>query len=299
MMNQLVIKKLISIAIALVITTGICHGQSYWKRTIDGHFYSVCAGDGNNAISVGYTDSTAGRAQDAVICKFDIGGKMLWRKTYGGKNNEGALSVISSGDSNYLVAGFTSSFGAGGSDVYLLKINRDGDTLWTKTYGGQGADGAYELRSNGDGNYMVLGTTSPTNSGITVYGYILIINSDGDTLRTYTTGRDISDYSCPHISTQDSSVITVCDNTIRMSSGSRIFLDTSLHENYWANEICRVSNILFVCVGELLASSTEESLILSIVDDGYAYKDSLFVFKIPVSDDSTRYSYNPIKIPAG
>src|SRR5437868_850392 len=54
---------------------------------------------------------------------------------YGGSNSDWGNSIVQANDSEYIVAGYTASFGLGGFDGCLLKINNKGDTLWVKTYG--------------------------------------------------------------------------------------------------------------------------------------------------------------------
>ncbi|MFA5033190.1 MAG: hypothetical protein WC614_09230 [bacterium] len=63
----------------------------------------------------------------------------LWTKTFGGANNEFGYSVQSASggsDTGFIIAGSTYSFGAGLVDVYLVRVNSSGDTLWTRTFGG-------------------------------------------------------------------------------------------------------------------------------------------------------------------
>ncbi|MCH8318748.1 MAG: hypothetical protein IIA88_09695 [Bacteroidetes bacterium] len=67
----------------------------------------------------------------------------LWTKTVGGKNADWGYSVQKTKDGGYIFAGITSSFGAGDHDVYLIRTNANGDTLWTKTYGGTDDDRGY------------------------------------------------------------------------------------------------------------------------------------------------------------
>ena len=61
-----------------------------------------------------------------------------WTRTYGGARDDEGYSAQQASDGGYIVTGYTHSFGAGSNDVYLIKTNAAGDTLWTRTYGGNG-----------------------------------------------------------------------------------------------------------------------------------------------------------------
>ncbi len=61
---------------------------------------------------------------------------ILWTKTYGGIQDDAGYSIQGCADGGFIFAGTTYSFSIGGSDVYLIRTDIDGDTLWTKTYGG-------------------------------------------------------------------------------------------------------------------------------------------------------------------
>jgi len=79
-----------------------------------------------------------------------------------------------------LIAGRTSSFGAGASgDIYLLKFNSDGDTLWTKFYQDEGAEEPYSLLETMDGNYLIVGFSRENNSFLFLR-YYLKVNINGE-----------------------------------------------------------------------------------------------------------------------
>jgi hypothetical protein len=69
-----------------------------------------------------------------------------WARTYGGASTDVANSVQPTADGGYIVAGSTSSFGAGGTDAWVLKLDASGSILWQKTYGGAGHDAACRAR---------------------------------------------------------------------------------------------------------------------------------------------------------
>jgi hypothetical protein len=85
---------------------------------------------------------------------------MRWNKTYGGDRPDIAYSAQQTNDSGYVIAGQTSSFGAGGTDFYLAKTDLNGNMQWNKTYGGTSQDEAYAVRQTIDGGYVLAGGTS-------------------------------------------------------------------------------------------------------------------------------------------
>ena len=70
----------------------------------------------------------------------------IFQKSFGGANDDAANSIQQTAEGGFILTGYTSSFGAGLNDVYLIKTNSSGDTLWTKTYGGTSNDYGYAVR---------------------------------------------------------------------------------------------------------------------------------------------------------
>jgi len=88
-----------------------------------------------------------------------------WSKTYGGTNGDWGFSVVQSSDGGYAIAGVTSSYGAGGDDIYLVKTDSAGSMLWNKTYGGTNNDSGFSMIRTTDGGYAIVGYTSSIGAG--------------------------------------------------------------------------------------------------------------------------------------
>jgi predicted secreted protein len=89
----------------------------------------------------------------------DSQGNEQWNKTFGGSNNDLASSIQLKGDGGYIIAGWTESFGAGGSDAWLIKTDSQGNMQWNRTFGRSNDDWATSLQATGDGGYIIAGWT--------------------------------------------------------------------------------------------------------------------------------------------
>jgi len=79
----------------------------------------------------------------------------LWSKTYGGSDNDYGYDLKQTLDGGYIIAGSTASFGSGWWNIYLVKTDAMGDTVWTNFYSAEGPDIAYCVEQTNDNGYIV------------------------------------------------------------------------------------------------------------------------------------------------
>lgn len=129
-------------------------GNVVWQRTFGSGFAtSVRAAADGGAIVVA---DSPGDGHDALVMKLDAAGSVVWSKTYGGFAYDAATDVIAMPDGGYAVAGYTFSFGAGGADSWLLRLDARGEVLWQKTYGhGTGVEGISSVALTPDGGFVL------------------------------------------------------------------------------------------------------------------------------------------------
>jgi predicted secreted protein len=115
--------------------------------------------DGGYVLGSAATLASGAGAHDFVLTKTDSQGNVQWFKTYGGNATDILRALIPTRDAGYAMVGYTNSFGAGGFDIWMVKVNGTGNTQWNKTYGGplnemaawnnviQASDGGYTIAS--------------------------------------------------------------------------------------------------------------------------------------------------------
>ncbi len=139
------------------------YGDSLWTRRFGGSrsdgFHSVRQTFEGGYIAVGYVTPPGPihPPYDVYLVRTDASGDSLWSRTYGGDRQDVAYSVDQTEDSGFVIAGYTSSFDVPMEDVYLIRTDKNGDTLWARTYGGPGFDQAYSVKQVSDGGYIVAG----------------------------------------------------------------------------------------------------------------------------------------------
>ncbi len=90
---------------------------------------------------------------------------LLWSKHFGGPYNEKGASCRTTYDSSIVLLGSTYSYGAGDWDIYLIKLTSTGDTVWTRTFGGDSTEYGYDMQVTPDRGFIVTGCTRSTGAG--------------------------------------------------------------------------------------------------------------------------------------
>ncbi len=157
-------------------------GDSLWETFIGGtgtEKFKAIDMTGNGYILAGSSESTdtgfvAGYGSaDFLVTRVGFDGTEQWSRRYGGSNWDEATAVVTVNDTFFVVAGNTYSSdymvrrNIGNYDIWLIGLNADGDTLWTKVIGGTREDLANKLILTADGNLLLAGSTVSDDGDIT------------------------------------------------------------------------------------------------------------------------------------
>jgi len=145
------------------------NGNELWSRTVGHYLFEIAhaveeTSDGGFLVS-GQINSFDAGPGNAFLLKTDGDGNEEWSQWYGGPERETAFCARQTSDGGVIVAGETNSFGQGGSDILLLKTDREGGEEWSTTFGGTAEDGAHCVRQTADGGFILAGGTEAPGQG--------------------------------------------------------------------------------------------------------------------------------------
>ncbi|MCW4016745.1 MAG: hypothetical protein NWF06_10280 [Candidatus Bathyarchaeota archaeon] len=142
------------------------YGEVEWNQTHGGQesksnpYGLIQTLDGGFAFVAGtYPDDDV--FVDFLFVKTDEQGNMQWNQTYGGERMDYGTSLLQTLDGEFVLAGCTDSFGAGGYDFWLIKTDNSGNALWNQTYGNENQDTNPSLAQTADGGFALAGYTHP------------------------------------------------------------------------------------------------------------------------------------------
>jgi hypothetical protein len=143
-------------------------GDLLWARRVGGNWAESVRGvaiapDGGFQLT-GWTMSFGNGQHDVYIAGTDSLGQNVISKTCGGVSTDVGTSISPALDGGYIITGYTSSYGAGNYDIYMIKTDSQGDTLWTKVHGGINADQGLSAIQCDDGGYVITGLTQSFGS---------------------------------------------------------------------------------------------------------------------------------------
>ena len=177
--------------------TVIYYVEIEWEKTFGGSNYdfgnSVQQTSDGGFIIAGRTLSYGAGNSDVYLIKTYANGNEQWSHSFGGSNSDYGESVRQTSDGGYIIAGRTLSYGAGSTDVYLIKTDANGNETWSQTFGGSNSDYGESVRQTSDDGYIIAGRTLSYAGSTDVY--LIKTDANGNETWCKTFGGSYSDYS--------------------------------------------------------------------------------------------------------
>jgi len=196
-------------------------GNEIWSSTFGGSDseigYSVQETSDEGYIITGYTYSFGLEQSDVYLVKTNSTGFMLWNRTFGGQAGDQGYSVRQTSDEGYILAGYTKSYGAGSSDIYLIRTDSVGNMLWNRTFGGEDQEECYSIQLTNDGGYILAGSTNTFTEGTRNF-YPIKTDSEGNELWNISIGG-FNDEQCWSIQQTEDEGYIILGNTESYGTG--------------------------------------------------------------------------------
>ena len=144
-------------------------GEQQWNRTWGAAYLDQGLGvtvDSSDDIYItGFTQNFGAGGSDIALVKYDTSGEQLWNRTWGGSMDDVGMGVTVDSYDNVYIAGATESFGAGNSDICLVKYDSSGILKWNLTWGGSMHDAGTSVAVGSSNNIYLTGTTESFGVG--------------------------------------------------------------------------------------------------------------------------------------
>lgn len=203
-----------SVFVAKFDTSGTLLWNKTWGGTTNGdNGLGIAKSSDGGVVITGQTYSFSAGLSDAFIAKYDTNGNLLWNKTWGGTAFDGGNSVAQINDGSYVVTGITGSYGAGSSDLLLLKYDISGNLLFSKVWGSAAYENGNYIAKTSDGGFAVAGVSGTSDALITKF------DVNGNLLWSKTWGGASGDSGMSLTQTTDGGLVMV-GSTSSFGAGS-------------------------------------------------------------------------------
>jgi uncharacterized delta-60 repeat protein len=153
----------------------------------------------------------AGTAEKTPVQKQTVDKKRQfvssWQIAFGGTSKDIAYGVTAAEKGSVIVVGQCRSYGKGRDDILVMKIDRNGKTLWKKTFGRKRKDIAYAVTRTADGNYVAVGESRSFSKLGDPDVYVVKFDTNGNLIWENTFGGKMRDFAKSVVATGDGGVL--------------------------------------------------------------------------------------------
>ncbi len=200
--------------------------RSYFGGTNNDRAYGVVRSDDGGYVMAGFSESddfdikNNRGSYDFWIVKINGDGSLIWEKTYGGTGIDRSYSITNTLDGGYVVTGQTLSSDTdvtksnGESDIWLIKLDGNGELLWENAFGGSGFELAEDVQLMSDGGFMIVGNSKSADGDATENAgendiWIIRTDANGRLEWQKSIGGTDLDYGFGILENQDGSIMVV------------------------------------------------------------------------------------------
>ena len=206
------------------------NGEIEWRRFFGGSnndrsFGVITAFDGGYILtgaseSNDFDISNNKGSYDFWIVKVDKNGTMEWERSFGGTGIEQSQDIAKTADGNYVIVGNTFSNDTqvtknnGEADIWLIKINEQGELLWEQNFGGSSFEDAHSISLMTDGGFLIAGNSRSSDNDVTEnFGendfWCIKTDSNGEMISQFSFGGSGLDFGFDAIESNDGSIVLV------------------------------------------------------------------------------------------
>lgn len=204
-------------------------GSLIWENTYDileyDAGYSVI-----QTIDSGFVITGEARISDGYhtyshlfVMKINQNGENEWQKVFY-NNLEGGKSIIQANDGNYFLCGFTRREGDKWSNLLIMKLDTEGDSIWSKNYGSQKKEFGIDIKQLNSNDLIICGYIGDTNNNDNVNSYFIKADLNGDTIWTRTFNSPGYDISTSVEITNDNAFVFVGYGEVKEVNNNDVYL---------------------------------------------------------------------------
>ncbi len=265
-------------------------GNVEWQETygdsLNEKGSSVVISQDNSYVFTGtYTDKESNK--DVIISKIDNNGNLLWKNTIGSISNEEGFGIQETDDGGFIIVGYTDAYNnsngnpTGEKDIFIVKTNENGDSLWSRSLGGEYYDVGNKIYKKPEGGYIIVGTTVSFAEVGQAENNIIVIETNSSGIQTdkLTFGGNNNDYGNAIQIVDDGYIILGTTNSFGAGESDiyAIKVGKNIHTLIWEEYFGGPK----IELGTSIVKTSDNSLIISGATEsiGEGEKDS-YIIKI-------------------
>ncbi len=182
--------------------------QTYYADSTDFGFAVAACQDGG-FLQAGMSDGNIdGNGYDGLVVKYSSDGVVEWSKFYGSTGSDYIYKISQTENGDFLLAGFTDSWGSGNFDAWVIRIDNSGNEIWSQVFGGEHDDRCYGIFEAASGEIIMAGLIGSYGNGEDDY-WLASINPDGSFNWEQTYGGALNDFLFSAVHTSDNGYLLI------------------------------------------------------------------------------------------